>query len=126
MAGHPVENAFDGQSGSGASRWISETGGEHTLILAFDGPQAIHTLGLEIEETEEKRTQELEVSVSRDGGKMYREFVRQEFNFSPEGATFEREEWALNVEGITHLRLRIKPDKSGRLCRASITSLFLR
>jgi len=126
LADHPVDNAFDGQHGPGSSRWVSETGGEQALILAFDAPQNIRTVGLEIEETGENRTQELQLAVSGDGGKTYRELVRQEFNFSPAGTTFEREEWTINAEAVTHLRLQIKPDKGGRPCRASVTSLVLR
>jgi hypothetical protein len=126
LAGNPVENAFDGRRGPGASRWISETGGEQSVILAFDAPQAIRTVGLEIEETEESRTQELQVAVSRDGGQNYRELLRQEFHFAPQGATFEREEWTVNAEAVTHLRLQIKPEKGGRPCRASLTAVILR
>ena len=81
---------------------------------------------MEIEETGENRTQELQLAVSRDGENSWRELVRQEFNFSPTGSTFEREEWSINAEGVTHLRLQIKPDKGGRPCRASVTSLVLR
>ena len=126
LVGHPVENAFDGRRGPGGTRWISETGGEQTVKLAFDAPQKIRSVELEIEETETSRTQELQLAVSCDGEKTYRERVRQEFNFSPGGSTFEREEWTLNAEGVTHLRLQIKPDKGGQPCRASLTSLVLR
>ena len=126
MATHPVENAFDGRRGPGGSRWIAETPGEQTLILAFDAPQTVHTVLLEIEETEEIRTQELQLAVSSDGGRTYRELLRQEFNFAPSGSTFEREEWTVRVEAATHLRLWIKPDKGGRPCRASLTALGLR
>jgi len=126
LTGHPVENAFDGQRGPGSTRWVSETGGEQTLNLAFDAPQTIRTVDLEIEETEESRTQELQLAISLDGEKTYRELLRQEFHFSPGGSTFEREEWTINAEGVTHLRLQIKPDKGGRPCRASVTSLVLR
>jgi len=126
MADHPVENAFDGQRGPGATRWISEKGGEQTVILAFDSPQAIRTVALEIEETEESRTQELQLAVSGDGGQNYRELLRQEFHFAPQGSTFEREEWTVNAEAVTHLRLQIKPEKGGRPCRASLTTLVLR
>ncbi|HXI71176.1 MAG TPA: discoidin domain-containing protein [Verrucomicrobiae bacterium] len=126
LTGHPVENAFDGQRGPGSTRWVSEIGGEQTLNLAFDAPQTIRTVGLEIEETEESRTQELQLAISLDGEKTYRELLRQEFHFSPGGSTFEREEWTINAEGVTHLRLQIKPDKGGRPCRASVTSLVLR
>jgi hypothetical protein len=83
-------------------------------------------VSLEIEETQTDRTQELQLSVSSDGGQTYRELLRQEYTFSPGGATFEREEWALGGEAVTHLRLWIKPDKGGRPGRASLTSLALR
>ena len=126
LAGHPVENAFDGRRGPGGSRWISESGGEQTLVLAFDAPQTIRSVGLEIEEAETSRTQELQLAVSCDGEKTYRELLRQEFNFAPPDTTFEREEWTISVEAVTHLRLQIKPDKGGRPCRASLTALVLR
>ena len=123
---HPVENVFDGQRGPGSSRWIAEADGEQTFILAFDAPQNIRTVELEVEETTVSRTQDLQLAVSVDGGKTYRELLRQEFNFSPESSTFEREEWAINIKGVTHLRFQIKPDKGGRPGRASISSLVLR
>jgi hypothetical protein len=125
-AGHPIENAFDAQRGPGGSRWVAGCDGEQTLILEFDTPQTLRQVALEVEETEVSRTQELQLSVSADGGKTYREIVRQEFNFSPSGTTFEREEWTTNAEATTHLRLQIKPDKGDRPCRASVTSLVLR
>jgi hypothetical protein len=96
------------------------------LILAFDTPQAIHRVVLEAEETGAARTQELQLALSTDGGRSYREVLRQEYNFSPPGTTFEREDWAVPAGGVTHLRLVIRPDKGGEFGRASITSLVLR
>ena len=61
-----------------------------------------------------------------DGGRTYGEVLRQEYHFSPPGTTFERENWEVRVEAVTHLRLVIKPDKGGKPCRATITSLVLR
>jgi hypothetical protein len=57
--------------------------------------------------------------------RVYREVLRQEYNFSPTGATFEREDWEVPARGVTHLRLVIRPDKGGNLFRATITSLAL-
>ena len=72
-------------------------------------------------------TQELSVSVSSDGGRTYRELVWQEFNFnfSPPGTTFERELWSTWAGAVTHLRLANRPDKGGRVGRASLTALTL-
>jgi hypothetical protein len=39
--------------------------------------------------------------------------------------TFERQEWAVIVEAVTHLQLVITPDKGGQPCRATLTSLVV-
>ena len=122
---HPIDNAFDHNGGPGGSRWISDEPGEQTVILLFDRPQTIREIGLEIEELSVSRTQELALSVSLDGGRTYRELVRQEYNFSPPATTFEREVWSASAGAVTHLRLDIKPDKGGRVGRATLTSLTL-
>lgn len=125
-ARHPVENAFGGRRGPGGTRWIAGDPGEQTVILAFDAPQAIRRIILEVEEPEVSRTQELQLAVSTDKGRTYRELLRQEYNFSPPSTTFQREDWAVQAEGVTHLRLAITPDKGGGPHRAAITSLVLR
>src|SRR3954451_24963150 len=119
---HPVDHAFDGRRGPGGSRWVAGESGEQAVILAFDAPQAIRRVVLEVEEPEVARTQELQLALSSDGGQTYRELVRQEYNFSPPGTTFKREDWAVSAEGVAQLRLVIKPDKGGKPCRATITS----
>jgi len=123
QAGHPIDNAFDERRGPGGSRWVADAPGEQTVILVFDSPQTIRKIGVEAEELAVSRTQELAVSVSSDGGRTYRELVRQEFNFSPPGTSFERELWSVSAGAVTHLRLEIKPDKGGRVGRATLTSL---
>jgi hypothetical protein len=125
QADHPIDHAFDHERGPGGSRWIADGPGEQTVILLFDSPQRIRTIGVEIEELAVSRTQELSVSVSSDGGRTYRELVRQEFNFSPPGTSFERELWSTSADAVTHLRLVIKPDKGGRVGRATLTALTL-
>jgi hypothetical protein len=120
---HPIDNAFDTRCGPGGSRWIAGDPGEQTLILAFDIPQAIRRICLEVEEQEVSRTQELQLTVSHDGGQSYRELLRQEYNFSPPGTTFEREDWSVTADHVTHLRLWVKPDKGGKPYRATLTSL---
>ncbi len=123
---HPIEHVFDIRRGPGGSRWVAAEPGEQTLILAFDTPQIIHQTIVEVEEPEVSRTQELRLSVSHDGGQTYRELRRQEYNFSPPGTTFEREAWTVLAEKVTHLQLWIKPDKGGKPCRATLTTLVLK
>jgi hypothetical protein len=71
------------------------------VIRLFDSPQTIRKIGVEIEELAVSRTQELSVSVSSDGRGTYRELVRQEFNFSPPGTSFERELWFTSEGAVT-------------------------
>ena len=93
-ADHPIDNLFDGRRGPGGSRWVAADPGDQEIVLVFDAPQSIRTIGLEIEEREASRTQELQVSASRDGGP------------TP-----------------THLRVAIRPDKGNQTFRATLTSL---
>ena len=122
---HPIDQVFDDHRGPGGTRWIAGEPGEQTVILAFDAPQMINQILLEVEELEVPRTQELQLSLSCDGGKTYRELLRQEYNFSPPATTFEQEDWAVRAESVTHLRLVIKPDKGDKPCLATLTSLVL-
>jgi hypothetical protein len=117
---------FDGHGGPGGTRWVASVDGEQALILAFDTPQTIREVRLEIEELYASRTQVLTLSLSQDGGRTYREILRQEFNFSPPGTTFERERWSVPAERVTHLRVAIRPDKGGTPFRATLTSLEIR
>jgi hypothetical protein len=122
----PIDHVCDPHGGPGGTRWVAAGPGEQRLILAFDTRQPLRMVSLEVEEPEVRRTQVLRLSVSCDGGRTYQELRRQEYTFSPPGTTVEREEWAVTVEGATHLQLVITPDKGGVPCRATLTSLALR
>jgi hypothetical protein len=123
--GHPINGVFDDKRGPGASQWIAAEPGDQKLIIAFHQPQSIRQITMEIEEREVNRTQEVQLAVSHDGGKTYRELLRQEFNFSPEGTTWECEDWSVEELNVTHLTLLIKPDKGRSDCFAKLTSLVL-
>jgi hypothetical protein len=122
---HPVDHLFDTSGGPGGTRWIAGADGEQTVVLAFDAPQSIRAIGIEAEEPSASRTNVLTVSLSADGGRTYQERIRQEFNFSP-GTTFEREEWTVPAERISHVRVVIRPDKGNAPHRATLTSLTVR
>ncbi|HJT22908.1 MAG TPA: hypothetical protein VJ746_20735 [Nitrospira sp.] len=127
MSDHPIDHVFDGHHGPGSTKWIADETGDQSVILAFDTPQNLRHVTLEVEETNVERTQELTLSISHDGGKTYREVLRQEYHFSPPGTTFEREEWRVPAEGATHLWVWLRPDKGKtKDCRATMTSLTWR
>ena len=122
---HPVEHMLDRHQGPGATRWTSALSDvTEQIVLEFDKPQTISRLVYEVEETMRERTQEVRVEVSEDEGRTYRQVLVQEYTFSPAGATYQREEQRLNLRQISHLRLRIVPNKSGS-GTATLTALRL-
>ena len=121
-AAHPVENILDGQSGPGGTRARPDTA-EH-IVVEFDQPRAISRLVYEVEETVRERTQEVRLEASDDGGRTYRQILVQEYNFSPRGATFQREDQRVDLRQVTHLRLTVVPNKSGS-GPATLTTLRL-
>jgi F5/8 type C domain len=122
---HPVEHLLDGSSGPGATRWTSARADTiEQILVEFDKPQILSRLVYEVEEATRERTQEVRVEVSEDGGRTYRQVLVQEYTFSPAGATYQREEQRLNLRQISHLRLRIVPNKSGS-GTATLTALRL-
>jgi hypothetical protein len=123
---HPVDHLFDARDGRGGTRWVAAADGEQAVIVAFDTPQVIREVSLEVEELDTSRTQALVLSLSRDGGRTYREILRQEFTFSPPDTTFERENWTVPAESVTHVRVVVQPDKGNAPRRATLTSLTIR
>lgn len=113
---HPIEAALL----PGGSGWRAGQGGEQTIRLLFDAPQAIRRILLLIDETQQTRTQEFVLRWSADGGQSYRDIVRQQYNFSPPDATHQRENYTVDLTGVMALELRIRPDISGGEARASL------
>jgi len=122
---HPIEHAFDGRDGPGVTRWISARPDTvERIIVEFDEPQPISRLVYEVEEAVRERTQEVSVEVSENGGRTYRQILIQEYNFSPRGATYQREELRFNLLQARRLRLTIVPNKNGS-GTATLTTLRL-
>ena len=120
---HPVESALQQDGGLG---WRAGNPGKQFLRLLFDQPQRIQRLYLLIHEEELPRTQEFVLRWSRDYGQSYLEIIRQQFNFSPPGTISEREEYNLDLQGVTGLELEIVPDIGGSSrARASVARLRL-
>ncbi len=97
--------------------------GTQTIRLLFDQPQRLRRISLVFEETETARTQEFVLRWSPDGGRSFREIVRQQWNFSPPNTTREIEEYHVELSDVTVLELVIVPDISRGAARASLKSL---
>ena len=119
---YPVESALV----SGEMRgWRAADSGTQTIRLIFDEPQRLKLIALVFEETEIERTQEFVLRWSPDGGRSFRQIVRQQWNFSPPNAIREVEEYPVDLSGVTVLELVLVPDISRGAARASLKSLRL-
>ena len=117
---HPVESAL---VPGGTRGWRATDSGTQTIRLIFDVPQRLARIALVFEETEMERTQEFVLRWSPDGGRSFREIVRQQWNFSPPKTTREDEEYQVELSDVTVLELVIVPDISRGTACASLKSL---
>ena len=121
-AAHPIESALLPGRGTG---WRATGPGEQTIRLLFAHPQRLRRIWLQFVEPITERTQEFVLRWSPDGGQSFREIVRQQWNFSPQGATCETEDHRVDLSGVTVIELSIIPDISRRDARASLAQLRL-
>ena len=121
-AAHPIESALLPGRGTG---WRATGPGEQTIRLLFEHPQRLRRIWLQFVEPFTERTQEFVLRWSPDGGQSFREIVRQQWNFSPQGATCETEDHRVDLSGVTVLELTIIPDISGGDVHASLAQLRL-
>jgi hypothetical protein len=120
-AAHPIESALL----PGASGWRAATPGKQTIRLLFSEPQPLQRIWLSFVEPLAERTQEYVLRWSPDGGRSFREIVRQQWNFSPAGATSETEDHRVELPAVTVLELHIIPDTAGGNGVASLAQLRL-
>src|SRR5437870_11230854 len=100
--------------------WRAADPGTQTIRLIFDQPQRLGRISLVFEENEIKRTQEFVLRWSPDGGRSFRDIVRQQWNFSPPDTVHEVEEYQVELSDVTALELIIVPNNSGGAARASL------
>jgi len=121
-ASHPIDSALKPGEGSG---WRASESGRQTVRLLFDKPLRVRRIRLMFQEDEQDRTHEFVLRWSSDGGKSYREIVRQQYNFGAPHNSLEIEEYAVDLVGLTTLELSIVPDISGGPARASVAQFYL-
>jgi hypothetical protein len=119
---HPIESALVPGGGSG---WRAARSGEQTIRLVFDRPQRLSRVWLLFIEPDVARTQEFVLRWSPDGGRSFREILRQQWNFGPPETIREAEDYRVELSGVTVLELAIVPDKSGGPARASLAQWHL-
>jgi hypothetical protein len=119
---HPVEGALSAEVGGG---WRAATPGEQSIGLHFDKPSDIRLIHIVVDEAEHERVQEFAIDWSSDRGQTWRTVVRQQFSFSPSGATREIEDYDVSLRALTDLTLTIRPDLAHRPVVATLTTLAL-
>jgi len=119
-ASHPIESALLPVAGSG---WRAAEPGKQTIRLLFNHPQQLRWIRVDFIESDAERTQEYVLRWSPDGGQSFQDIVRQQWNFSPGGATSETEDHRVDLPGVTVLELGITPDISGKSVCASLAHL---
>ncbi|WNM59419.1 hypothetical protein [Candidatus Nitrospira allomarina] len=121
-AAFPIEAAL---VPGGTSGWRAAGPGKQTIRLLFATPQPLQRIWLNFLETRTGRTQEYVLRWSPDGGQSFREIVRQQWNFSPDGATSQTEDHHVDLPAVNLLELSIIPDTSGGNSLASLAKLRL-
>ena len=106
-------------------RWSNDSPGEQMIEIHFHERTSLRRVRIVSSEREQSRTQEMTIWASLHGGERHREVVRQQFNFSPDGATEEVEEYPLELEDVSTLQVRIVPSIDGRRAVARVTELRL-
>jgi hypothetical protein len=93
--------------------------------LLFDRPARLRRVRVVFREAEAPRTQEFVLRWSADGGRSFRDIVRQQYTFAPPATTEETEDYRVSIDGATVIELRIVPDISGGSARASLAEFRL-
>ena len=103
----PIEAALTAGEGSG---WRAAKKGKQIIRIVLDNPTTLRRIRLEFSETEIERTQEFTLRWSDEAAGPFREIVRQQWNFSPQGSTSEVEDYQVQLEKVSALELTLKPD----------------
>jgi hypothetical protein len=112
---HPIEAAF----GDGAG-WRAASPGRQLIRIIFDTARPIHRIALLFDEAAIARTQEFSLRWSAKTAEGFREIVRQQWNFDPNGSTVESEDYRVNLQDVSVLELNINPDIGSTAAYASL------
>lgn len=90
--------------------WRAAENGQQTIRIIFDEPRTLRRIQLEFAETERERTQEFTLRWSANRAGPFQEIVRQQWNFNPDSASVEIEDYQVQLAKALVLELTIKPE----------------
>jgi hypothetical protein len=114
---HPVGDALNTLPGT---EWRAAAPGPQTIRVRFHEPRDIRRIRIVVVDGDQARTQEFTLSWWSRRGERHQVIVRQQFNFSPRGATTQVESYQVDLPGAAVLELRIVPDVSGTSAMARL------
>jgi hypothetical protein len=117
---YPIESALIAGRKEG---WRAGEPGTQTIRLVFIHSQAIRRIQLCFEEKSVERMQEYVLKWSSGPDEPMHEIVRQQWNFSPSGATAEVEDHEVDLPAVKILELVLCPDTSDASVFASLQSM---
>jgi hypothetical protein len=103
---HPFEHALEEQ-GEG---WRALSPGPQVIRIRFANPQTVTRMHLHFHEADRERSQEIALFVTTKTASR-KELVRQQWEFSPDGANNEIEDYTFHLQDVTMLELEIDPGR---------------
>ncbi len=114
---HPIESALLPGHESG---WRAGTPGRQLIKLLFSPARKITRIQLHFEESSVSRRQEYALRWSPELERPCRDIVRQQWNFSPDGATVEIEDHRVDLPSAAIIELIIDPGADGETAFATM------
>ena len=115
----PLESALVSRKGPG---WRAARRGKQVIRIIFDKPTRLRRIRLEFSETEIARTKQFTLQWSAEPGGPFKEIIRQQWSFSPQGSTSEIEDYQVNLDSVSVLELALKPDLTPANAFATLAS----
>jgi hypothetical protein len=119
----PVDSALVAEKGP---CWRAAASGPQTIRIIFDTRRPLRRISLVFSETENERTQQFTLRWSPNVSGPFREIVRQQWNFSPQGSTREAENYAVELDSVAALELAINPNIASAESFASLDLFRMR
>ncbi|WP_415879355.1 carbohydrate-binding protein [Methylomonas sp. TEB] len=117
---HAIEAALlPGFSGG----WRAGIPGPQVIRLLFKQAQPVQSIQLDFLESAIARTQEYVLRISADRGQSFREILRQQWNFNPQGCTAESEQHVVDLPAVSIIELHITPDINNSSAFASLETM---
>jgi hypothetical protein len=114
---YPIESAIRPDNKRG---WRALHPGQQVIRFIFDESRPIRRIRLVFQEERQARTQEFSLAWSGENEATLREVLRQQYNFDPPHNIRQVEDYQVNLQGVKVIELRIRPDISDGIIRATL------